>query len=215
METFKKLVSSWVVVIISLVIFFPIGFVFLYMKLFLNSGKLKANKVFLWILTVFCCLMVAAGINVIIENGKAEIIDIVLAILFLVGTLIAAKKALTTGKEYEYYQKYVDHIGVRGKVSLKELAEETGNSMETVIKDVSKVIQYNMMEGYINKENEFIQPDYIEYSDSWIEEETPVKPPKVYSVKCKNCGATNRYIEEKENQCEYCGSFLEKERIES
>ena len=31
---------------------------------------------------------------------------------------------------------------------------------------------------------------------------------KIISVKCKNCGATNKFIIENENRCEYCNSVL-------
>lgn len=33
---------------------------------------------------------------------------------------------------------------------------------------------------------------------------------KVFSLKCVNCGAENKFMEGTENICEYCGSILNK-----
>lgn len=207
MGILKKITSSWFVVAISFIVW-PVGLAFLYMKLYFDGGKLKANKVFLWILAIACCLMVLGGVSVIVENGKIEPADVFVFILFLIGSIASANKAIKAGKDYKYYKTYVKYIGIKNKISIEELAEKTINSIEKVEEDISKMVSYKMIDGYINEENELILLKN-NHSINMVGESVKVKP-EISSVECKNCGATNQFIENKENRCEFCGSILEK-----
>ena len=76
----------------------------------------------------------------------------------------------------------------------------------------SKIISYKMLDGYINEENEVVLIDNYSNTPSYIGNVTTNATPQrqVLTVKCRNCGATNKFITGKENRCEYCDSLLTK-----
>lgn len=206
MKTLKKIILLWPVVIISFIIW-PIGLVLLYLKLYSEGGKLKANKVFFWILAVCCYLMVMGSAGVFFEKGNYDPSYIIFGFLFLAGGIASTNKAIKFGKEYNYYQNYVEEIGIKKTIFIEELAEKMNYSIEKVEEDISKMVSYKIIEGYINDENKLILLRNSDLRDaaSEIEEEKTM----IFSVECKNCGATNQYIENKKNRCEFCGSILE------
>ena len=63
-----------------------------------------------------------------------------------------------------------------------------------------------MIDAYINEENDIIINSQLQNNiDSWEEELERI------TVQCKNCGATNVFVEGRKNKCEYCDSILSEE----
>jgi len=208
METMKKYLTSWVAIVLAFIIFWPIGFILLYFRFFVNGGILRANANLFWGLAILFYLIVCVGLIAITnETGEELKTSITMIIFFLAGGIGFTIPALKITRKYKYYKNYVDYIVARRKVSIEELAQKLGETIETVTQNVSKIIQYKMIEGYINEENEIVL-----FSSGNIE--TPIintmpEKKQILIVKCKNCGASNKFIVGKDNRCEYCDSLLE------
>lgn len=209
MENLKRQSVSWPVIIIALVIFWPIGCVLLYSRIVLKNGKLKANGILLIVVAICCYIMAIAGFSITIEDVNTDLItNVVLTIVFLVAGVVSTVFSVKLLKKYKSYKKYVDKIGPRIKISIDELAQQTGDSIEQTIKNVSDVIKYKMIDAYINEYDEVIIKTNNMYENSCTRVE---EKREIINVQCKNCGANNKYIKGKENRCEFCDSVLTKQ----
>lgn len=210
MNELKEILLSWPVIIIACIVFWPIGCVLLYMRSLSKVGKLKSNSILLIIISIFCCLMTLAGISITLEDLNNNLgINIFVIFLFSSGAITSTVLAIKLLKKYKCYKKYVERIGARLKISVDELAQQTGDSIETTIKNISGAIQCQMIDAYINEENDIIINSQLQNNiDSWEEELERI------TVQCKNCGATNEYRIGEENRCEFCNSILVRQYLE-
>lgn len=208
MDTLKKWSSSWAAIVIAFIIFWPIGCVLLYFRFFVNDGKLKANSNLFWGLAIGCYFIILGGLmNAVEETGSDLQSTLVMLIAFIIAAAIFTILAIKKGKQHKYYKKYADYILARRNMTIEELAEKTGDSIEDVIRNVTKVIDNKMIEGYINSENQIILTNNDNtYNNTVMQEKV-----QIFTVKCKNCGATNKFVSGKANRCEYCDSLLSNE----
>lgn len=207
MSELQEKLISWPAIIIALIVFWPIGCVLLYMRSISKVGKLKSNIILLIIISIFCCLMTLAGVSITVEDLNKDLgINIFVIILFLSGAITSTVFAIKLSKKYKCYKKYVEKIGARLKISIDELAHQTGDSIETTIENISGAIQYKMIDAYINEDNDIIINNQLQDDLDDMEEEL-----EIITIQCKNCGATNKYIIGEENRCEFCNSILLRE----
>lgn len=208
MEDSKKFNISWTVVILTLIFVWPIGLVLLFLKLTNNDGnntKLKSSANKFWILAIVCYFLILAFFSILSDSTGSELItDLILLILAIVGAVIFTRKAIKLSKEYKYLKKYIEYIVAKRNISIEELAKSLGEPVEVVTKNVLKIINLKMIDGYINEFNEIVLNSYAQTNNMNNPRE------KVSTVKCKNCGATNKFIVGRENRCEYCDSILNK-----
>ena len=208
MEDSKKFNISWTVVILTLIFVWPIGLVLLFLKLTNNDGnntKLKSSANKFWILVIVCYFLILAFFSILSDSTGSELItDLILLILAIVGAVIFTRKAIKLSKEYKYLKKYIEYIVAKRNISIEELAKSLGEPVEVVTKNVLKIINLKMIDGYINEFNEIVLNSYAQTNNMNNPRE------KVSTVKCKNCGATNKFIVGRENRCEYCDSILNK-----
>ena len=205
MENLKKWATSGVGITLAFIMFWPLGFVLLYLRFFYNGGILRARANLYRGLAIFCyfcamCILIALT-EATEENFQSTLI---IMVIFLVAGIVATIPTCKEIKKYKYYKKYADYMIVKRNVTIEELAQKMGRNIETVTEDVAKVFEYKMMRGYINEDNEIITVRKDENQSNYI---IPEKK-QVVTLKCKNCGATNRFVEGKENRCEYCDSLL-------
>lgn len=205
MEELKEKLLSWPVVIISIIFIWPIGCILLYIKLVNKSGKLKINGILLIITSIFCYFITIIGISITLEDLSNDLgINIFVVMLFLSGAVISTIFGIKSLKQYRSYKRYVEEIGARQQMSIDELAQKTGSSIETTIKNVSGAIKYKMIDAYINNDNVVIINGLLQDEFDSID----IEEPEVITIQCKNCGATNKYITGNENRCEFCNTIL-------
>ncbi len=205
MENSKKKSSSWAVIILILIFIWPVGIFLLYRKLAYDDEKLKNIRNTLWSGAIFCYLLAFCGLSA--NTGSTfDSLDVALIIIFIMIAIVCTIFALKTNKKYKYYEKYVEILKIRKRIDLSELSRKMGITEEQVIDDIAKLNKYKMSNTYINEDNEIII-----VSNNYVDN-TAFKEPKkqITIVKCKNCGATNKCIEGKENRCEYCGTIIER-----
>ena len=214
MEKLKNWLISWPVIVIIMILFWPVGCLLLYIRGVTTKGKLKTNILVSIVAALFCYLMLFAGISVTAESGNEELaVHIFLIILFLVGSILTTIYAIKLIKNYYCYKKYTEIIGVRAKVSIDELARQTGDTMETIRKNVTGAIQAKMIDGYMDDDDNVILKLGNEYSNIETIRKVETKS-ELLTVQCKKCGATNPYLTGKENRCEFCNSILTKQYAE-
>ncbi len=203
MEETKKWFISWTAIIIAFVVFWPVGFLLLYLRFTNNSGKLKTNAILLIVVAITCYFMTFVGISVTLEDLSTDFaINLFMIIFFLGGGIASTIFAIKFMRKHKCYNKYVEKIGARVKISVDELSQLVGNTREITIKNVSEAIKYKMLKGYINENDEIIiRPS----SDFNINIE---RKQEIVTVQCKNCGANNKFIVGRENRCEFCDSVL-------
>lgn len=201
MEELKKWLISWPGIIITLIIFWPMGCILLYIK---ARRSLKAKRIVLIGIAIFCYLMTFAGISITLESLNDDLgINIFVTILFFSGAIASTIFGVRALKNYNYYKKYVNKIGARSKISIYELAQKMETTPETTINDVRNAIKYNMIKAYIDENEDIIVINDIQNININVEQE-----PEISVLQCNNCGATNKVIEGKENHCEFCDSIL-------
>lgn len=165
MEQPNKSMISWPVVIITLIVFWPIGCVLLAINCFVGEGRFKARGRVLTVIAGFFYIMFVAGFGM---YSEVEFMPFVFtqAVILGLGVLStkSARKNLKLAKEYEITRE--------------------------------EMIQSNQQDTF--SANEF------EYND--LDEDV-----EVITVQCKNCGATNVFVEGRKNKCEYCDSILSEE----
>ena len=203
----KNWLTSWGAIILAFMFFWPIGFVLLYLRFFNNGGKLKMKTNTFWGIAILCYFLVFCMLIVLPDSTGSDFISSLIALtIFLTGAIILTVLARKTSKELKYYKKYTDYILAKRDVTVNELVRKMGRNAETVISDMSKIFEYEMLKGYISEDNEII----LAYEEGGVNPSNYTMPPKkqIVTVKCKNCGATNKFVIGRENRCEYCDSLL-------
>ena len=206
MEKLKKWSTSIVAIIIAFWLFFPLGFVLVYIRLKDKHGKYYAiTKELFWtglIWTGFGLLYLGLSIterNFISEYFPAGIFVFVIpgAICFFFGN--------KRNNKMKVYDKYMTYISSRKKVKIDGVCNSVGVDYDTGLKMLEEMISKGFIDGYL-EDDELIMKKIEETAKGLIDDEVQYKETKV--VKCKECGAKNTVIIGQAKECEYCGSKL-------
>ena len=212
MDTLKKWSSSWLIILLALIFFWPLGLVLLFIRIQDTRGNLKSLSNIFWTLAIICYFITFLGITQTVGNKYNDSASISALTFFCIASIGFTIPAIKFHKKYKYYKNYADYIKLRRRVSIDEIAKKMGETTEKVTQNIAKIISYKMLDGYINEENEVVLIDNYSNTPSYIGNVTTNATPQrqVLTVKCRNCGATNKFITGKENRCEYCDSLLTK-----
>lgn len=211
MEKSKKGIIYWILVVIMFIVFWPIGCILLYIGLKEKYGKLKTNGITLILVAIFGYIMTLAGISITFEDLSKDLaINLFLDAMFLSGAIISTIFATKALKKYSQCKRTVEQIGARLKISIDNLSQETGKTIDATRRDIYEAIKYKMIDGYINEKDELIVNfnSVYDVDDNYIFDSIQNER-EVTSIQCKNCGANNKFVEGEENRCEFCGSLLE------
>lgn len=216
----------WFVIALAYILFFPVGICLMVIKLLKDSGNMIGNgkcakrigKIFI-ALSVIYTLLFSFGEVQITKEQYADIM-LMIAVLFIIGILhlLYGKKYMKMGEDYE---KYVAAIKHNRSGSLDLLAQNTGDSYETVCSKLQKMINMQLFpDSYIdNSARRLISPIFEGqaceescFTSAQTKSNTKrnsEKPEGPRTVKCPNCGGVNTITGTEGNECEYCGSPLE------
>lgn len=216
----------WLVIALAYILFFPAGIYLMVVKLNKDSGNMIGNgkcakrvgKVFLAFAVIYLLLVFFDSMQFTKEQGDNLVL--MFAIFFIIGIfhLLYGKKYMKLGEDYEKYAAAIKH---NRNGSLDLLAQNTGDSYETVCSKLQKMINMQLFPGsYIdNSARRLISPIFegqareascsTSAQTKTNAERESEKPEGPRTVKCPNCGGVNTITGTKGNECEYCGSPLE------
>lgn len=199
----KKLAESWVVVILALIIFWPVGLILLYLKLRNNSkNKFKFSgitKIAIGVCSIFFGLIGAATE---IDEPTGEVgLTIVMVSIFLAIGIACIYFGMKNIKEGKIYEKIGNLINFQEVESIEEIAKKLKITEEKAMEYISKAIYL----GICNNEIEY-KNNKIIYKKKVKEQIEKKKHERI--VKCECCGGINHISDTEIKACEYCGMEL-------
>ena len=199
----RKLTESWTIVILTLIIFWPVGLVLLYLKL-RNNSKNKFTfsgtiKIIIGVCSVFFALI---GTAAEIDEPTGEIVvTIVMVSIFLAVGVAFIYFGMKNIKEGKIYEKIRNLINFQQVESVEEIAKELKITEEKATEYISKAVSF----GFCSNEIEYKNKKII-YKKK-IEAEVEKKKHE-HIVKCECCGGINHINDTEAKACEYCGMGL-------
>ena len=210
----QKQGTSWGVIILLLVIFFPVGIGLAISKLHKEPENYEKN-----------------GKNVFIVG----IVFAVLAFLYLVGGsdttfafvvfAIAGAAMIWQGLTYtklaKNYEKYRSVLVNSTDGSIDNIAAALGLTYDQAVSDLGKLVAKGLLpDSYVSQEDRtfvspLLQKSFNAYSSEipYREETGTVRSSsqtsQVKTIKCPNCGGINTVNINFDNICDFCGSPLE------
>jgi hypothetical protein len=203
----KKKGMAWCWIIISFILFWPLGLFLLLRRiaydrsLTLNDGKTVAIISYLLIGIGFICLAIA------VTDDSGLILP---AVLFGAGGIWVnrlAKRMTVTG---ERYKKYILLIANQNQTSIDDIASVVGVSYEEAVADLLKMIETGYFSGAYIAQRKIVLAHSTteEYAPPEESTSSPAQP-QIKVVTCSGCGANNRVIVDQIVECEYCGKPLQ------
>lgn len=199
----KKLAESWVVVILALIIFWPVGLIFLYLKLRNNSkNKFKFSGVTKIVIGACSVSFGLIGAATEIDEPTGEVgLTIVMVSIFLAIGIAFIYFGVKNIKEGKIYEKISNLINFQEVESVEEIAKKLKITEEKATEYISKAISL----GICNNEIEY-KNNKIIYKKKVEEQVEKKKHERI--VKCECCGGINHINDTEVKACEYCGMEL-------
>lgn len=199
----KKLAESWVVVILALIIFWPVGLIFLYLKLRNNSkNKFKFSGITKIVIGACSVSFGLIGLSTEIDEPTGEVgLTIVMVSIFLAIGIAFIYFGVKNIKEGKIYEKISNLINFQEVESVEEIAKKLKITEEKATEYISKAISL----GICNNEIEY-KNNKIIYKKKVEEQVEKKKHERI--VKCECCGGINHINDTEVKTCEYCGMEL-------
>lgn len=199
----KKLAESWVVVILTLIFFWPVGLIFLYLKLRNNSkNKFKFSGITKIVIGACSVSFGLIGLSTEIDEPTGEVgLTIVMVSIFLAIGIAFIYFGVKNIKEGKIYEKISNLINFQEVESVEEIAKKLKITEEKVAEYISKAISL----GICNNEIEY-KNNRIIYKKKVEEQAEKKKHERI--VKCECCGGINHINDTEVKACEYCGMEL-------
>lgn len=203
----QKKSASWGAITLWLIFFFPVG-VFLIIKKVTNEkfSYIKNGKA---LKNLGLVLMFFGAIYLIMSITD----DVaMLTAFFIFGGLgvLSFVKGNQYIKKGNKYNRYVSIINANNNTLIDNIAAAYPTSFEQATEDIQSMLDDGyFMNSYIDlNRRELIMPQRSVSVNVTVNQNTTRTETQPTSVKCKNCGATNKVVHGVANECEYCGSPL-------
>lgn len=203
MNSKNNVYSSWAVIIILFIIFWPVGLILAYLKLksesknkFIFGGKVR-------IICGVCSLLFALlGISVeISEPSEDTAIGITLIIIFLALGAFLVKIGIDKIRAGKIYDKIANLINIQSIEKVQDISNILGFNENKTLEYISKTIELGLCHAKIDYQTKKI------INEKQVNEKVEKKN-KEHIIKCECCGGINKVIEDNDNVCEYCGMEL-------
>lgn len=215
----QKKSFSWGIIILLFILFFPVGIWMLVKKMsdekynYLKNGK--ALKTFGWVLFgfgIFYLIMGLAG-ELETEDGSSVVGGIIIMLLlFCGGGLCMVFKGKEFVKRGTKFSRYVAIVNASKNTLIDNIAAAYPTTYDSAASDLQKMIDIGYFQNaYIDlNQRELVMPviQSTNYTGNNAAGQNLTTDTKPRTVKCPNCGATNKLMSGAINECEYCGSPL-------
>lgn len=203
MELGKKIYQSWVIVILALIVFWPVGLILLYLKLRDNSKNKFTfsgiTKIVIGACSIFFALI---GTAAEIDEPTGEVgVTIVMVSIFLAIGIAFVYFGMKNIKDGKIYEKIGNLINFQEVERVEEIARKLKITEEKTTEYISKAVVL----GFCNNEIEY-KNNKIVYKKKIEAEVEKKKHERI--VKCECCGGINHISDTEVNACEYCGMGL-------
>lgn len=203
MELGKKIYQSWVIVILALIVFWPVGLILLYLKLRDNSKNKFTfsgiTKIVIGACSIFFALI---GTAAEIDEPTGEVgVTIVMVSIFLAIGIAFVYFGMKNIKDGKIYEKIGNLINFQEVERVEEIARKLKITEEKTTEYISKAVAL----GFCNNEIEY-KNNKIVYKKKIEAEVEKKKHERI--VKCECCGGINHISDTEANACEYCGMGL-------
>lgn len=207
-EDQRRFGIPWIIIIICLFCFAPLGVFLIYKKLTTEKTTAVYDGC---IMSAFGWLIFLFGMAILVETiyyyvlTKAIDKSLIGAFIFfsVIGLILilVAKRRRKNGRKY---RMYINIIANQHITSIDNIAAAINTEYNTVLMDIQKMIDMGYFRGsHIDKENrKIVMPETHQIYDT-----TPNEP-TTRIMKCNNCGANNKIKVGAAAECEYCGSPL-------
>lgn len=213
----QKKSFSWGIIALMFILFFPIGIFMLIKKMtdekfnYIKNGK--ALRIFAFILIGIGILYLIMGITgeLETEDGSNVLFGvIVMLLIFVGGGSFSLYKANWYIKKGTKYNRYVSIVNSSTDTLIDNIAAAYPTSFEEASSDLQSMINDGyFMNAYVDlNSRELIMPQRFTDSQTVVNQGSSSANGQLESVKCKNCGATNKVASGTAGECEYCGSPL-------
>lgn len=173
--------------------------------------KIKSSAIGFFTGAIFCYIMILTGISETINQGVEKLfLNLAVLVMFIAIAVVTTYFAIKNLNKYKSINKIINVLYYERKISIYELAPRVNMQYDKTRNIVAEIIRNNLMEIYIDEDENIVVKTQNKVQESYeISDEEKINEKKILKVECKNCGASNKFIEGKENRCEYCDSILE------
>lgn len=205
----KKKSTSWKVIVIWIIIFYPVGIYLLYKKMALDkSAILKNSKV----LSSIGYLFLFAAIFSIFGGESKTSTSFASFLFYLIGGLLILYVAKRIKLSGERYKKYINIVINQNETAINNIASKMGLSYEMTVKDLNEMIDKNYFkDSFIDYgKREIVLSANKAGTESVFTQDTNRQTAlQKKIVKCASCGANNVVNDGEIVKCDYCGSPLQ------
>lgn len=214
----KKILNSWLVIILALWLFWPLGVFLLVRRLSVDPNRLKLIALLLNIFAIasyVCAAFMLSFVGICLfdmsDPSNADVFPIFLIgmILCAVAGFFSKRYAKKFKKEAEDTNRYLSIFERENESRIDVIAALVDKPMDVVKSDIEKIIQKGYLKNaYIDERtNEviYLSPAEEQMEFNVLRASSNERKPKV--VNCSCCGANNTIIGGM-GECEYCGSPL-------
>lgn len=174
-------------------------------KLMLAKAANKTKLITMWIFTIGCAIMIAAGVAVAFENPHDIVADLIMALIFVAGAvfgIMRIRKLRIQKAALNNYREYIARLSNDPQKSLANLGKSFNLPTESITVHIRELIKLGLINSAYIENGRLVLPERNLYEKA---------PETVYvAMKCACCGANSTVPEGKSNICEYCGSPLTK-----
>lgn len=206
MTSSKKTSPSLFTIVLSFWLFFPLGFVLIYLRLKNKNGKYYAiTKELFWTGIVWGCFGLFYLVTSLTDSSFfSDYLPSGLFIFVIPGT-ICFYFGNKRNEKMKIYDKYISYISTRRKIKIDGLCNNLDVSYDVAVKTLEEMILKGFINGYLEEDELIIKRDNTT-SLEITEQDNKIKQTKV--IKCTECGAKNTVIIGEAKECDYCGSKL-------
>lgn len=210
----KKQGTTWGLVVMMFIIFWPLGLFLLIKKLKEEKAALFSNVVALRIVAALEMFIFVSGFmtslrgNVThVVNGKKVSYSFVqmlpslglMFIIFALGGIILWIYAGIIEKKAKKFRKYIELIVNESVTDIDVIAKSMNKNVEITLKEITEMIDKKLLNGIVLNEDhtELVLKDDDRGADFKI-------------IQCQNCDANNKVYSGDDHVCAYCGASLDK-----
>lgn len=204
-----SIIFSTPAVIISLLLFFPLGIILLIGRLSVDKKLLlKVNipiQILGWINIFFGLILFIFSVSEPFDSINYTIT----LIFFTIGGLLT-RLGIKLSKNLKLFNRYKNLITYQNVHLIKDLAQRTQQDPSKVSADIDTMIELGFLpNAYIDEADKTIDLPKDKHSDKTTAPKEDSKKETTYKVvTCKGCGANNTVAVGQTSECEYCGNSI-------